>query len=124
VSEPQRSLYVTADDRPWQERRPGVHWKVLWEEGDRKAVLMRYAPGATIPRHRHSGDEQIFVLEGAVSDDTGTHPGELRAAPAGLRPPCVEPRGRPGPGDHDGRDRICLRDFPKRSHQGCAAPPK
>jgi len=52
VSEPQRSLYVTADDRPWQERRPGVHWKVLWEEGDRKAVLMRYAPGATIGARR------------------------------------------------------------------------
>ena len=66
------SLYVSADDRPWQERRPGVHWKVLWEEGDRKAVLIRYAPGAAIPRHRHTGDEQIFVLEGAVSDDSGT----------------------------------------------------
>ena len=66
------SLYVTAADRPWVERRPGVHWKVLWEEGDRKAVLMRYDPGATIPRHRHLGDEQIFVLDGNVSDDTGT----------------------------------------------------
>jgi hypothetical protein len=32
VSEPPPSLYVTADDRPWQERRPGVHWKVLWED--------------------------------------------------------------------------------------------
>ena len=66
------SLYVTAADRPWQERRPGVHWRILWEEGDRKAVLMRYEPGATIPRHRHLGDEQIFVLDGSVSDDTGT----------------------------------------------------
>ena len=70
MSESPRSFYVAADDRPWQERRPGVHWKVLWEEGDRKAVLMRYAPGATIPPHRHTGDEQIFVLEGAVSDET------------------------------------------------------
>ena len=66
------SLYVTAADRPWQERRPGVHWRILWEEGDRKAVLMRYEPGATIPRHRHLGDEQIFILDGSVSDDTGT----------------------------------------------------
>ena len=32
---------------------------------------MRYDPGATIPRHRHLGDEQIFVLDGSVSDDTG-----------------------------------------------------
>ena len=66
------SQYVDVSAVPWQERHPGVHWKVLWEEGGRKAVLMRYAPGATIPRHRHVGEEQIFVLEGTVSDDTGT----------------------------------------------------
>jgi anti-sigma factor ChrR (cupin superfamily) len=66
------TLYVDAGDRPWTEPRPGVHWKILWEEGDRRAMLVRYDPGATIPRHRHLGDEQIFVLEGSVSDDTGT----------------------------------------------------
>jgi anti-sigma factor ChrR (cupin superfamily) len=66
------SLYVDPAGRAWEERRPGVFWKILWEEGDRRAVLVRYAPGATIPRHRHLGEEQIFVLEGSVSDDTGT----------------------------------------------------
>jgi anti-sigma factor ChrR (cupin superfamily) len=66
------TLYVDAADRPWTEPRPGVHWKILWEEGDRRTVLGRYEPGAVIPRHRHLGDEQIFVLEGSVSDDTGT----------------------------------------------------
>jgi anti-sigma factor ChrR (cupin superfamily) len=35
-------------------------------------VLTRYAPGATIPRHRHLGEEQIYVREGSVADDTGT----------------------------------------------------
>ncbi|MBI4637372.1 MAG: cupin domain-containing protein [Candidatus Rokubacteria bacterium] len=84
MTTPPASLYVDAADRPWQERRPGVHWKVLWEEGDRKAVLVRYAPGATIPRHRHLGDEQIFVLEGTVSDDTGTcSAGNYARRPAG-----------------------------------------
>ena len=65
------SLFVDVAGRPWQERRSGVHWKVLWEEGDRRAVLVRYDPGAVVPRHRHLGDEQIFVLEGEVADDTG-----------------------------------------------------
>jgi anti-sigma factor ChrR (cupin superfamily) len=72
VSAPAVSLYVDAAGRPWTERRPGVFWKVLWEEGDHKALLVRYAPGAAIPRHRHVGDEQVFVLEGSVSDETGT----------------------------------------------------
>jgi anti-sigma factor ChrR (cupin superfamily) len=72
VSAPVTSLYVDVAQRSWTERRPGVFWKVLWEEGDHKALLVRYAPGAAIPRHRHVGDEQVFVLEGSVSDDTGT----------------------------------------------------
>jgi anti-sigma factor ChrR (cupin superfamily) len=66
------SLYVDADSVAWVEHRSGVHWKVLWEDGGAKAILMRYAPGATIPRHRHLGDEHVYVLEGSVSDDTGT----------------------------------------------------
>ena len=87
------SLYVTAADRPWVERRPGVHWKVLWEDGDRKAVLMRYDPGATIPRHRHLGDEQIFVLEGEVADDTGVC---TRGNYARRPPGCVHTVRSPG----------------------------
>jgi anti-sigma factor ChrR (cupin superfamily) len=66
------SEYVRVAARAWDRRRPGVHWKVLHEEGDRRTVLVRYDPGAVIPRHRHLGDEQIFVLEGSVTDDTGT----------------------------------------------------
>ena len=66
------SHYVNVAERPWEQRRPGVHWKLLWADEERRALLVRYAPGATIPRHRHLGDEQIFVLEGSVSDDTGT----------------------------------------------------
>jgi anti-sigma factor ChrR (cupin superfamily) len=70
---PPASLFVETAALAWTERHPGVSWKVLWEDTDgrRKAILMRYAPGATIPRHRHVGDEQIFVLEGSVADDTG-----------------------------------------------------
>jgi anti-sigma factor ChrR (cupin superfamily) len=73
MSEPLVSLFVKTEELPWTEPRPGVFWKVLWEAptGYPKAVLMRYAPGATIPRHRHVGDEQIFVLEGSVADETG-----------------------------------------------------
>jgi anti-sigma factor ChrR (cupin superfamily) len=80
------TLYVDADALAWTQPRPGVHWKTLWEDGDRRALLVRYEPGATIPRHRHLGDEQIFVLEGSVSDDTGT----CRAGHYARRPPgCI-----------------------------------
>lgn len=66
------TLYVNTADVPWVERHRGVLWKVLWQDGNgHKAILMRYEPGAAIPRHRHLGDEQIWVLEGSVADDTG-----------------------------------------------------
>src|SRR5258705_366029 len=71
VTTPPVSHFVTTSTVPWVERRPGVFWKTLWEEGAHKAILMRYEPGATVPRHRHIGDEQIWVLEGSVADDTG-----------------------------------------------------
>jgi anti-sigma factor ChrR (cupin superfamily) len=67
------SLFVDSATIPWIERRPGVFWKTLWEDtgSGHKAALIRYMPGAVIPRHRHIGDEQIWVLEGAVADDSG-----------------------------------------------------
>jgi anti-sigma factor ChrR (cupin superfamily) len=88
------TAYIDVGAQPWEERRPGVHWKVLFREGDRQTVLVRYDAGATIPRHRHLGDEQIFVLEGEVEDDTGV----CRAGQFARRPPgCVHtvrsPRG-------------------------------
>jgi anti-sigma factor ChrR (cupin superfamily) len=80
------SQYVSAAGRPWEERRPGVRWKVLFRDGDRQTVLVRYAAGAVVPRHRHLGEEQIFVLEGAVADDTGV----CRAGDFARRPPgCI-----------------------------------
>ncbi len=67
------SFLPDIDKLPWVERRPGVFWKTLWEDTDgrHKAVLIRYTPGSVIARHRHIGDEQIWVLEGEVADDTG-----------------------------------------------------
>ncbi len=56
------------------ELRPGVDIHVLHEapDGARVAVL-RYAPGATVPAHRHEGYEYIYVLEGEQSDERGRY---------------------------------------------------
>lgn len=88
MTQPPASLFVDAGRLPWIERRPGVFWKTLWEDPDgvHKALLVRYERGATIPRHRHRGDEQIFVLEGSVRDDAGV----CAAGQYARRPPgCV-----------------------------------
>jgi anti-sigma factor ChrR (cupin superfamily) len=33
--------------------------------------LVRFDPGAQLPRHRHIGDELIFVIEGSNADESG-----------------------------------------------------
>jgi anti-sigma factor ChrR (cupin superfamily) len=69
---PPSQVFVLSD-LPWIETRPGVRQKRIWEDkaGERRAVLARFEPGATLARHRHVGDELIFVIEGANADESG-----------------------------------------------------
>ncbi len=39
-----------------------------------QVALLRYAAGASVPRHRHTGLETIIVLEGEQSDESGSYP--------------------------------------------------
>ena len=78
------SEIISISDLAWQEGQPGIRMKSIWEhpETKRRAVLTRFEPGATIPRHRHVGDELVFVIEGALGDDFGT----VTAGNMGYRP--------------------------------------
>ncbi|MGQ0566875.1 MAG: cupin domain-containing protein [Gemmobacter sp.] len=42
--------------------------------GEPGVALLRYAPGAGVPRHFHHGLETIVVLDGTQSDDNGDYP--------------------------------------------------
>jgi anti-sigma factor ChrR (cupin superfamily) len=54
--------------------RPGVDIHVLHESPDgARAAILRYAPGAVVPEHRHQGLEYIYVLEGEQADERGTY---------------------------------------------------
>ena len=69
-----RSRIIAVSEHAWQEFQPGISVKVLWQDAatKRRAQMARFAPGAALPVHRHVGDELIFVIEGAVSDESGT----------------------------------------------------
>jgi anti-sigma factor ChrR (cupin superfamily) len=68
------SQVIAVSDLPWVETRPGVRQKRIWEDPstERRAILARFEPGATLARHRHVGDELIFLVEGANADESGT----------------------------------------------------
>jgi anti-sigma factor ChrR (cupin superfamily) len=54
--------------------RPGVEIHVLHESPDgSRAAILRYAPGAEVPPHRHEGLEYIYVLEGEQADENGRY---------------------------------------------------
>src|ERR671932_64635 len=68
-----RSRIISTAEVAWQEFRPGISFKILWEDPStkRRAQMTRFAPGARLPQHRHVGDELIFLLEGANADESG-----------------------------------------------------
>ncbi len=80
------SQIVALSELPWIETRPGVRQKRIWEDkaGERRAILARFDPGATLARHRHVGDELIFVIEGANADESGpVNTGNMNYRPNG-----------------------------------------
>ena len=82
------SQVIALSELPWHEALPGVRQKRIWEDkaAGRSAVLARFEPGAQIPRHRHGGEELLYVIEGSHADETG----EVTTGNMSLRPPgCV-----------------------------------
>jgi anti-sigma factor ChrR (cupin superfamily) len=52
--------------------------------GEPAIGLLRYAPGARVARHRHTGLETVLVLDGSQSDERGRYSaGTLVLNPAG-----------------------------------------
>ncbi|MBV8393315.1 MAG: cupin domain-containing protein [Alphaproteobacteria bacterium] len=69
------STYVEIDKLPWTATRfPGVESKTLMEnkETGLATLLMRWAPGARLPKHEHVEIEQTYVISGSFSDHMGT----------------------------------------------------
>ena len=68
------SFYVNVDEVDWQPTEfPGVSMKMLFRDADGEGftALFRLEPGARLPRHRHVGVEQTYVLEGSLVDADG-----------------------------------------------------
>jgi len=70
----------------WEEVAPGISCKLLATdtEQDRVSMLVRLAPGAAYPPHRHAGVEELYLLHGELMiDDKKLYPGDYnRAEPA------------------------------------------
>ena len=81
----QRLLTVQADGQDWHDFTPGVQIQVLREHDGVLSYLLRLAPGASLPAHRHPLDEECVVLAGTlqVGSQIEVGPGGYHLAPRG-----------------------------------------
>lgn len=83
-----RPAVVPAQAQRWvASPQPGVERVMLDRLGAERAhatSLVRYAPGSVFPAHGHPGGEEILVLSGTFSDDSGDYgPGWYLRNPPG-----------------------------------------
>jgi anti-sigma factor ChrR (cupin superfamily) len=68
-------LHITFDEPSiqWQDFREGVDIFPLYGDGSPgcSSALLRYHPGARIPKHLHVGTEFLLILWGSQSDERG-----------------------------------------------------
>jgi len=94
---PSGTATTRAADMQWQTIGPGVELKILRANRERndQTVLMRMQPGAVVVGHRHTQEEECFVLEGEVF--IGSHrlrQGDMHVArPGVVHEPIHAPRG-------------------------------
>jgi mannose-6-phosphate isomerase-like protein (cupin superfamily) len=58
--------------QPEQMRRIGMLW--ITPDVDAQSFINREAPGASFPRHKHPGEEIIYVIEGSIEYDVDGQP--------------------------------------------------
>jgi len=85
-----KTVVINTNDQPWLESpMPGVERKPLAREDAERGhatSIVRYKPGATFSAHDHPLGEEILVLEGIFSDETGDyHAGTYFRTPEGFR---------------------------------------
>ena len=75
-----------AAEPDWEEAAPGLTYKLLAMDPEtvRVSLLVRLAPGADYPPHRHAGVEELYLLHGELMiDDKKLYPGDYNRAEAG-----------------------------------------
>ena len=73
-------------DLAFEHFRDGIaaHWLLKGGFAEPSVAILKYQPGASVPRHRHAGMETIVVLEGTQSDESGDYPaGSIFLNPVG-----------------------------------------
>ena len=78
---------IRRDEGQWRNILPGVSIKILREDADERnqTTLWRLQPGASVPKHQHTQNEECLVLEGSiVHADVEYFAGDYLLSPIGM----------------------------------------
>jgi anti-sigma factor ChrR (cupin superfamily) len=65
---------------------PGTEVMPLYEGDGERIFLFRAPPGCSVPEHAHPGGEELFVIEGSLTDENGTcRAGDWVRSPVGSK---------------------------------------
>jgi ChrR Cupin-like domain len=80
-----RAVHARPSTVPWKRLKSGVEAMTLHRGAEGNSVLLRVAPGATLPAHRHGWLEEGVVLDGQFEGTCGeaVGPGDYHMSPAG-----------------------------------------
>ena len=90
------SIPLRLNEFTWEPLGPGVELSPLYQDaaGNTKLALLRYAPGARVPEHLHTGMEYIQILAGSQQDERGVYrAGTLLVSLPGSRHSVASPEG-------------------------------
>lgn len=90
------SIPLRLNEFAWEPLGTGVELSPLYQDaaGNTKLALLRYAPGARVPEHLHTGMEYIHILAGSQQDERGVyHAGTLLVNLPGSRHSVASPEG-------------------------------
>jgi len=86
-------LTVRLRNGSWQTLRHGIRYKQLWAGLEGNSVLIEFAPGASLPPHRHSWLEEGIVLQGDLEmGELTLGPLDYHISPVGSRHASIRSR--------------------------------
>lgn len=78
-------ITIRAAEGKWINLNRKVAMKILYDDGVSRSFLLHMQPGASLPAHDHSSNEECMVLEGeAWLGDIVVHAGDYHLAPKGI----------------------------------------
>ncbi|NKB49407.1 MAG: cupin domain-containing protein [Alphaproteobacteria bacterium] len=86
------SVTIHAGEGAWEQLAEGIEKKTLYfdEMARSESYLLRVAPGAQLPSHKHRATEECIVLEGSFDiGDIHLKPGDFHVMEADTRHPVI-----------------------------------